>query len=115
MNAEMRRAQWSAVEQLLNASHLSVGADLPVRILVKARGEDSLDRLHLELAHQSFDVAEVQRGSWPFTRRRWVVANSREPLRIERAEVDRWLDRLDEGLKDCGGSVATWAPLVPGV
>jgi hypothetical protein len=113
MNAEMRAAQWSAVERVFADLGLPLGSPFPVRVGLYARNEYTVQHVRGALAVIGVNVTSVEKRRWPFGRRRLVVAESK-PLAIERSAIETWLDRVEAAVTKHDAAVISWAPLVPG-
>ena len=113
MNADLRSLAWKSVEQVLAELHLPVGTPFPVAVMVKVRAEDTVAHVRTELGRAGLEVANVEKGWWPFGRR-WSVAAKSKPLPIARPDMDRWLDALEASLGKHDAVVASWVPLIPG-
>ena len=79
--------------------------------MVEVKSEDAIPDVRSELAAAELEVASIDKKGW--LSRRWQIAAKSKPQRIERVEVERWLDELESRLRNHHAKVLTWAPLVP--
>ena len=111
MDSELRSLAWKSVEHALSALHIAVGTPFPVAVMVEVKNEDAIPDVRSELAAAALEIASIDKKGW--LSRRWQIAAKSKPQPIERLQVERWLDGLENRLQNHGAKVLTWAPLVP--
>lgn len=111
MNHALRDMQWRAVEEALG-QEISLGTRRPVGIVVQVNHEPRVALVKAALEGIGFEIAQVETRFRLFGRRWWIFARG-GPVRIERTEVEHWLDSLELTLAPYKARLKTWAPLAP--
>ncbi len=111
MDSDLRSLAWKSVEHAFSSLHIAVGTPFPVAVMVEVKREDKLPAVQSELAAAALDIASIDKKGWPF--RRWEIAAKSKPQPIDRMEIERWLDALENRLRGHDARVLSWVPLVP--
>jgi len=114
MNAEERARMWQIVEGAFADDHVALGRPFPIALMIAVRREEAIPQIRTELARAGLDVASVDKKWWPFGRRWELAVKSQEPVPIDRAHVESFLNTLEAVLVKYDAGVLTWVPLRPG-
>ena len=114
MDRQSRDLNWNAVERAFSENAMPLGTPCPIAVMLEVRNEDGVAATRSALQRDGFEVASVEKKWWPFGRRWRVAAQMPTPQPITRAEIDHWLDRLENRLEPYDADVATWVPIRPG-
>ncbi len=114
MDRQTRDLQWSAVERAFAANRMPIGTPCPIAVMVEVKTEEGTALVRALLERAGFELATVEKKWWPFGRRWRVAAKLPAPKPVTRADIDAWLDSLDNQLGLYDAAVASWIPIKPG-
>jgi len=114
MDRQSRDLNWDAVERAFSANAMPLGTPCPIAVMLEVRTEDGVAAVRSALQRDGFEAASVEKKWWPFGRRWRVAARMPTPQPIAQAEINRWLDRLENRIRPFDADVGTWIPIRPG-